>query len=217
MSRLIALTLAAIVSCAAPVAAQYPDKPITMVVPFAAGGPTDVIARIVGDHMSRNPSASRSWSRTSLAPAAPRASPAPRNRPAGRLHDHDGPHGHARRRPGPLPRAQVRSGEGLRADRACGDLAGTPIVIVARKDFPANDLKSFIEYANKNGDKINMAPCRSGVGLAHHRHTLLALDDQRQADPRRLSRHGSASFNDLMAEHGRLHLTDQIVNVAPQI
>ncbi len=31
----------------------YPQRPITMIVPFAAGGPTDVIARIMGDHMSR--------------------------------------------------------------------------------------------------------------------------------------------------------------------
>ena len=32
---------------------DYPQRPITMVVPFAAGGPTDVIARIVGENMSR--------------------------------------------------------------------------------------------------------------------------------------------------------------------
>ena len=34
-------------------AQAYPDRPITMIVPFAAGGPTDIIARIVGDHMSK--------------------------------------------------------------------------------------------------------------------------------------------------------------------
>src|SRR5436190_24059670 len=38
----------------APAAAQnYPVRQITVIVPFAAGGPTDVVARIVGDHMSK--------------------------------------------------------------------------------------------------------------------------------------------------------------------
>src|SRR5215472_18304450 len=32
---------------------SYPSKPITVIVPFAAGGPTDVVARILGEHMSR--------------------------------------------------------------------------------------------------------------------------------------------------------------------
>jgi hypothetical protein len=31
----------------------YPSRPITVIVPFAAGGSSDVIARIVGEHMSR--------------------------------------------------------------------------------------------------------------------------------------------------------------------
>src|SRR6187200_2174335 len=35
------------------VAQQYPSKPINVIVPFAAGGPTDVVARLIGEHMSR--------------------------------------------------------------------------------------------------------------------------------------------------------------------
>src|SRR5688572_2762148 len=36
-----------------PAVAQYPNKHITIIVPFAAGGPTDVVARLLGNHMSR--------------------------------------------------------------------------------------------------------------------------------------------------------------------
>src|SRR5689334_25306330 len=32
---------------------DFPRRPITVIVPFAAGGPTDVIARIASEHMSR--------------------------------------------------------------------------------------------------------------------------------------------------------------------
>ena len=52
------------------VAQDYPTRPVTMVIPFAAGGPTDVLGRVVGGAHERNCSASKWWSRTSAAPAA---------------------------------------------------------------------------------------------------------------------------------------------------
>ena len=46
--------LAGLASLSAPAQAQtYPTRSITMIVPFAAGGPTDVIARIVTGHMAQ--------------------------------------------------------------------------------------------------------------------------------------------------------------------
>ena len=52
MCRLIAGSLLALSLPSAPAAAPDPNKPITVIVPFAAGGPTDVVTRLVGDHMS---------------------------------------------------------------------------------------------------------------------------------------------------------------------
>ncbi|MET0866637.1 MAG: tripartite tricarboxylate transporter substrate-binding protein, partial [Pseudorhodoplanes sp.] len=49
----IAAALAAILGLAAPAGAQtFPDRPITMIIPFAAGGPTDVLGRVVAQRMS---------------------------------------------------------------------------------------------------------------------------------------------------------------------
>jgi tripartite-type tricarboxylate transporter receptor subunit TctC len=48
-----AALLVAVAAPALGARAAYPERPITMIVPFAAGGPTDVIARIVAEHMSR--------------------------------------------------------------------------------------------------------------------------------------------------------------------
>src|SRR5947207_5448002 len=46
--------LALAITGASPATAQaYPSRPITIIVPFSAGGTTDVIARILGEHMSR--------------------------------------------------------------------------------------------------------------------------------------------------------------------
>jgi tripartite-type tricarboxylate transporter receptor subunit TctC len=53
VGRLSTASLLVLALLDAPAAAQYPSKPITVIVPFAAGGPTDVVTRLVGDHMSR--------------------------------------------------------------------------------------------------------------------------------------------------------------------
>jgi tripartite-type tricarboxylate transporter receptor subunit TctC len=47
------LTLIALILPVSRVYAAWPERPITMIVPFAAGGPTDVVARIVAEPMSR--------------------------------------------------------------------------------------------------------------------------------------------------------------------
>src|SRR4029077_15229707 len=50
----IVASIAVAVAAATGVQAEtYPSKPITMIVPFPAGGPTDTVARIVSEHMSK--------------------------------------------------------------------------------------------------------------------------------------------------------------------
>jgi tripartite-type tricarboxylate transporter receptor subunit TctC len=44
--------LAGLLAVAGPAGAQdFPNRPITMIIPFAAGGPTDVLGRVIGAHM----------------------------------------------------------------------------------------------------------------------------------------------------------------------
>src|SRR3954464_12024522 len=53
LNRIAGTLVALALGTGASVAQNYPTRPITLIVPFAAGGPTDVISRIVSEHMSR--------------------------------------------------------------------------------------------------------------------------------------------------------------------
>ena len=92
--------------------------------------------------------------------------------------------------------------------------AGTPIVIVARKDFPAPDLKGFVAYLKANADKVNQA--QAGVGSVSHS-TGVLFDSVLGVKPTLVAYRGTGpALNDLMS--GQVDfMTDQIVNVAPQI
>jgi tripartite-type tricarboxylate transporter receptor subunit TctC len=54
MKKLIIVALAFVAGVATASAENYPSRPITIIVPFAAGGPTDALARILGDRMRQS-------------------------------------------------------------------------------------------------------------------------------------------------------------------
>jgi tripartite-type tricarboxylate transporter receptor subunit TctC len=201
-----ALTLAA----SAASAQGFPARPITMIVPFAAGGPTDVVARIVGDHMSRTlgqpviiENVAGAGGTTGITRAA-KATPDGYTIAMG----HMGTHG---------------ASPGLYANLAydpqkdfepIGLAAGTPILIVARKDFPAKDLKEFMAYVKANESKVNNAD--AGPGSVSNV-TCILLHDMLKVNPTTIPYKGTGPLlNDLMSSKVD-YACDQIVNLTPQI
>ncbi len=136
----------------------WPSKPITMVVPFAAGGPTDVIARIVSEHMSKTLGQQIVVENVAGAGGTTGITRAVTSAPDGYTiaMGHLGTLSAA-----PSTYANLRY-DPLDGIQPIGLAGGTPILIVTRPDFPANNLKEFVAYLKANTDKVNQA--HAGVG-----------------------------------------------------
>src|SRR3954463_14600099 len=155
--------LVALALAAGPATAQdYPTRPITLIVPFAAGGPTDVISRIVAEHMSRTLGQQIVIENIVGAGGTTASTKAKNSTNDGYtlMTGHMGTHA-----------ASVALYPDLAYNPSTdfepiSILAGTPIVIVAKKDFPAKDLKEFVAYLKANADKLNTA--HAGVGSVSH-------------------------------------------------
>src|SRR5436309_3976882 len=141
---------------------NYPQRPIAMIVPFAAGGPTDVVARIVADHMSRTLGQQILIENISGAGGTTGITRAKQATPDGYTiaMGHMGTHGAA---PALYPNLKY---DPTKDFETVGMAAGTPIVIVARKDLPPKDLKGFVAYAKQQNDKLNEA--HAGIGSVSH-------------------------------------------------
>ncbi len=195
---------------AGPARAAYPERPITMIVPFAAGGPTDVVARIVSEHMSRTLGQQVVVENVSGAGGTAGATRCAQATPDGYtiMMGHMGTHGAA---PAVYPDIKYDP----RKDFApVGLAAGTPIVVVARKDFPAKDLKEFVAYLKANSAKLNEA--HAGVGSVSYT-TCSLFNSIVGAKPTRVAYRGTGpALNDIVA--GQVdYMCDQIVNLVPQI
>jgi putative tricarboxylic transport membrane protein len=197
--------------CARPAAAQsYPSHAITEIVPFAAGGPTDVIARILGEHMSKVLGQQLVIENVAGAGGTTGITRGAQAAPDGYtiMMGHMGTHGAA---PALYPKLKY---DPTRDFEPIGMAAGTPIVIVTRKDFPANTLQEFIAYLKANQGKLNEA--HAGVGSVSFTSCTL-LNSQLGVKPTRVAYRGTGpALNDLVG--GQVdYMCDQIVNVIEQI
>ena len=160
----IGIGFAAIGFAAGPAAAQadYPRRAITVIVPFAAGGPTDVVARIVGEHMSRTLGQQLIVENIVGAAGTTASTRAMRANPDGYTIEmgHMGTHAAA---VALYPNLAYKP----EVDFApIGMAAGTPILILGKRDFPPKDLKEFIAYVKANETKLNQA--HAGVASVSH-------------------------------------------------
>ena len=164
MKRLLAALAAMLAFAAQNASAQkYPERPITMIVPFSAGGPTDSVARIVAEHMSKTLGQQIVIENVTGAGGTTGTARAARASPDGYtiMMGHMGTHGAA---PAMYPKLRY---DPTKDFEPVGLAAGTPILIVARKDFQPKDLKEFIAHLKANKDKVNQA--HAGVSsVSHH-------------------------------------------------
>jgi tripartite-type tricarboxylate transporter receptor subunit TctC len=210
MRKSIAVLAAALALPAGAARAAWPERPVTMIVPFAAGGPTDVVARIVSENMSRTIGQQIVVENVAGAGGTTGITRAAQSSPDGYtiMMGHMGTHGAA---PAVYPNLKY---DPTKDFAPVGLAAGTPIVIVARKNFPAKDLKEFMAYVKANGDKLNEA--HAGVGSVSFT-TCTLLNSLLGVKPTRVVYRGTGpALNDLVS--GQVdYMCDQIVNLVPQI
>jgi tripartite-type tricarboxylate transporter receptor subunit TctC len=208
-ARLFAMLLA--VGSMTPAWAQdYPSRTITVIVPFPAGGASDVVARIVTDQMSKLLQQSMIVENVGGAGGTVGSARAAAAAPDGYtlLAAAMGSHVAA---PVLTPN--------LKYDPATsfvpiGITAHSPAVVIARKDFPAQDLKEFVATLQQKGDALKQA--HGGIGASSHMSCLL-FTKAIGATPTLVAYRGSApALNDLVGGHIDF-LCEQSVSVAESV
>lgn len=148
----------------APVAAEaqtYPDRTITVVVPFSAGGPTDTVTRLVAEAMSKD---------LGQQIVVENAGGAGGTLGAGRVASAEADgytlllHHIGMATSATLYRKLAY--DTLNAFEYVGLVTEVPMTIVGRKDLEPNDLKGLIDYAKANKDQVTVA--NAGIGAASH-------------------------------------------------
>jgi tripartite-type tricarboxylate transporter receptor subunit TctC len=211
MKRFITAVIAIGLSVTCAAAQSYPIRPVTIVVPFAAGGPTDIIARIVGQHFSKSLGQQFIIENIAGAGGTTGITRGAQAKPDGYtiMMGHMGTHGAA---PALYPNLKYDPDKDF---EPIGLVAGTPILIVARKDFPATDLREFIAKAKDTSIRISQA--HAGVGSVSFTTCTLLSSQLGVKHHRVVAYRGTGpALNDLVG--GQVdYMCDQIVNLVEQV
>lgn len=189
--------------------ASFPERPMTMVVSYAAGGPSDVIARLLAQYMSATLGQPIQIENVAGAGGTTGAARAAKAAPDGHtllIH-------HVALALGPslYPKLPYDT---LTAFEPLGLVNANPFVLTARKSLPADTAQQAMEYIRANKDKVTLG--HAGVGSGSHLCNMLvqsALGFKVAEVPYR----GNApAMNDLVA--GQLDfMFDQTIGAMPQI
>ena len=210
VKRLFGVFFAVALGGLSPVGAQeYPTKVITMVVPFAAGGPTDTVARLVAQAMGASLKQQIIVENVGGAGGTIAANRVAKATPDGYtilIHHIGMSTAPALYRK--LPYDTMTDFEPI------GLINDTPMTLVARKDFPPKDLKELIAYVKKNKDKVTYA--NAGLGAASHLCGMLFMTAI-ETDLTTVPYKGTApAMNDLLG--GQVDfMCDQTTNTTSQI
>jgi tripartite-type tricarboxylate transporter receptor subunit TctC len=153
--------LAAALFAASAAAQDYPSRTITIVVPFAAGGPTDTVTRLIGQSMTKTLGQTVIVENTAGAGGTIGVEKVAKAKPDGYtlLLMHIG------------ISTSPSLYRNLRYDPTkelapIGLVTNVPMTVIANKDFPPKDMKELISYIKANKDKVTYA--NAGVGAASH-------------------------------------------------
>lgn len=173
ISRRIAISIlaasAALLAAGTAMAQNYPTQPVTIVVPFAAGGPTDTVARLVAQAMSTDLGQQVVVQNVGGAGGtlgAGQVAAAPNDGYTLLVHHIGMSTAPTLYRSLPYDPATDFAPIGL--------ITAVPMAIVARKDFAPGTLEELIAYIKENGENVTYA--NAGIGSASQLCGMLLMD-----------------------------------------
>lgn len=206
----LALSAAAFLAALPALAQSYPTRPITVIVPYAPGGNTDVVARIVTEQMSKTLGQQMVIENSGGAGGTTASGRAARAEPSGYtlLVGQMGTHAAS---VGLYPKLAY---DPLNDFEHISQLSDTPIAVLARKDFPAKNLAELVAMLKADPTKYNNG--HGGVGATSHV-SCLFFTSLIGAKPPMVAYTGSGpALNDLVSGQYDF-LCDQIPHLVPQV